>query len=339
MPTGRALLTELGLEEKVVASGAPSFHGIKFGLVGASPTTVPFPDSPYGGNGLGVRRLDFDALLAETLIGNPRIELCQETTVRAVRIQPGDGPTVLTTAGEVRPRFVAVADGLRSSIRHQLGWTSGPRPPHRYGVVSHWKVDGLPDPWVRITIDRGLELYEGPVAGNQRLVALLCSQARMPEFAGRLADRYRELVLELRPGLQTAQHEGSVMAVGPFRYRAKTVAQDGVFLVGDAAGFTDPITGEGLASGLRQARALVTSLSAPAAERSYRRAHRKLTRDPRRVAELLIYFTASPARVERGLRGLRHAPNALSNMLGANFGYWGLARVTPREWLALLSGF
>jgi len=339
MPIGRALLMELGLEAGAVAAGAPSFRGIQFGLVGTAPTVVPFPAQPYGGEGLGVRRVDFDALLAEALVAHPLIEFCQETAVRAVKTAPGRTPSVTTTAGELRPRWVAVADGLRSGIRHRLGWTIGPRAPHRYGVVSHWRVDGPVDPWVRITIDRGLEVYEGPVAGSHRLVALLCSQDRMREFAGRLEARYREIVLALRPELHLAEPSGAVTAVGPFRYRAKTVARDGVYLVGDAAGFTDPISGEGLASGMRQARALADALGEPAAERNYRLAHRRLTRDPRRVAELLVFFSRSPARVERGLRGLRHAPNALTNLLGANFGYWGLSRVTPREWVALLSGW
>jgi len=339
MPGGRAILAELGLEQQAVAAGAPPLRGIQFGLAGAVPTVVPFPPHASGGDGLGVRRTDFDAMLVKALDAHPEIELCEETEVLEVQVHAGAAPLVRTRAGEIRPRFVAVADGLRSPIRHRLGWTVGPRPPHRYRIVSHWRVEGPVDPWVRITIDRGLEVYEGPVANGQRLVALLCHQGRMREFAGRLEARYREIVLNLRPELKRADPSGPVTAVGPFRYRASTVAQDRVFLVGDAAGFTDPITGEGLAAAFRQARVLVELLGQPGAERAYRRAYRALTRDPRRVAGLLLYFSRSPARVQRGLRGLRHAPDALSNLLGVNFGYWNLSRVTPREWLALLSGW
>jgi len=339
MPAGRAILRELGLEAPALAAGAPPLCGIQFGLVGAMPTVVPFPKHASGGEGLGVRRTDFDAMLVKALDAHPEIELCQETEVLEAQTHAGAAPTVRTSAGEIRPRFVAVADGLRSPTRHRLGWTVGPRPPHRYGIVSHWQIEGPIDPWVRITIDRGLEVYEGPVANGQRLVALLCDQGRMREFAGRLEARYREIVLSLRPELSRAEPIGPATAVGPFRYRSSRVAQDGVFLVGDAAGFTDPITGEGLAAAFRQARVLGDLLGQSDAERDYRRAYRGLTRDPRRVAGLLLYFSRSPARVERGLRGLRHAPDALANLLGVNFGYWGLNRVTPREWIALLSGW
>src|SRR3982074_428791 len=43
MPSGRMPLRELGLEDGVVAGGAPPLHGIQFGLAGQPPVAVPFP--------------------------------------------------------------------------------------------------------------------------------------------------------------------------------------------------------------------------------------------------------------------------------------------------------
>ncbi len=207
-----------------------------------------------------------------------------------------------------------------------------------YGIVAHWTMDGPVDPWVRITFDRGLEVYEGPVAGNQRMVGLLCYQDRMREFGGRLEARYREIALVLRPALRNADMVGSVAAVGPFWYRASTVAQRGVFLVGDAAGFTDPITGEGVAAGLREARAFAAALNSPHPERSYRQAHRRLTKDPRRVAALLLRLSRTTALVERAVRSHQRAPQTLTALLGIGFGYWGFNRITPREWIRMFTG-
>src|SRR5207244_5550921 len=119
----------------------------------------------------------------------------------------------------------------------------------------------------------GMRGDEGPVSGNQRMVALLCYQDRMGEFAGRLEARYREIAQTLRPALRNADLVGPVSAVGPFWYRASTLAQGGVFLLGDAAGFTDPITGEGVAAGLRQGRAFAAALESPNPERLDRQAH------------------------------------------------------------------
>ena len=338
MPGGHALLRELGIEGLAVDRGAPDLQGIQFGLVNEPPTAVPFPVHPGGSLGLGVRRVRFDALLVSELARDPRITFHPQTEVLDVRCEPGRPPCVVTAKGEFSGAAVALADGLRSAMRHRLGRTVGPRPPHRFGIVGHLAIEGPPDPWVRITIERGLELYEGPVENNERLVALLCDHDRMKEFAGRLEGHYRTIVAQLRPNLQHGVLVGGVRAVGPFRYTATTVAADGIYLVGDAGGFTDPITGEGLATAFRQARAFAASLDGPSPERTYRRAHREITRDPPRVAALLLYLRGKPARVQRGVRGLDRAPHAMTKLLGVNFGYWGFGRISPREWVALFSG-
>jgi menaquinone-9 beta-reductase len=338
MPSGRPALRELGLEDDVVSGGAPPLNGVQFGLPERPTVDVPFP--AHGGEraGLGIRRLDFDARLAEAIGRHAQIQFCQRTEVSDVRTD-ADGPTtVLTTTGEVRARVVAVADGLRSALRHRFGWTRGPRPPHRYGITAHWMMDGPVDPWVRITFDRGLEVYEGPVAGNQRMVALLCYQDRMREFGGRLESRYREIAQSLRPELRNADLVGSVSVVGPFWYRASTVAQGGAFLIGDAAGFTDPITAEGIAAGLRQARAFAAALETANPERAYQQAHRRITNDPRRVAALFLRLSRTPALVERAIRSHRQSPETLTKLLGIGFGYWGFNRITPREWFRMFSG-
>ena len=338
MPSGRPALRELGLEDAIVSGGAPPLQGIQFGLAGQQPVAVPFPE--HGGEqaGLGIRRLAFDARLVDALGHHAQIEFCPQTEARDIKASDGGIARVITAAGEVRARIVAVADGLRSPFRHRLGWTVGPRPPHRYGVVAHWTMDAPVDPWVRITFDDGLEVYEGPVAGNQRMVALLCYQDRMREFGGRLEARYRELARGLRPSLRSAELVGAVSAVGPFWYRATTVAQGGVFLIGDAAGFTDPITGEGVAAGLRQARAFAAALESVNPERTYRQAHRLLTNNPRRVAALFLRLSRTPALVERAMRSHQRAPQTLTTLLGIGFGYWGFNRITPREWIRMFSG-
>jgi flavin-dependent dehydrogenase len=338
MPSGRPALRELGLEDDVLSDGAPPLQGIQFGLPAQSPAAVAFPQHDGGQAGLGIRRLTFDARLAEALGRHSEIQFCPRTEARDVRGDADGLPTVVTTAGEVRARFVAVADGLRSAIRHRLGWTRGPRAPHRYGIVAHWMMDGPIDPWVRITFDRGLEVYDGPVAGNQRMVALLCYHDRMRDFAGRVESHYREITQSLRPELRNADLVGSPSAVGPFWYRASTVAQGGVFLVGDAAGFTDPITAEGIAAGLRQARALAAALGTANPEHAYRQAHERITNDPRRVAALFLRLSRTPAMVERAIRNHQESPRTLTKLLGIGFGYWGFNRITPREWIRMSIG-
>ncbi len=337
MPSGRAPLRELGLEDSVVKQGAPPLNGVQFGVLDQPAAVVPFPAHNGEQAGLGIRRLDFDSRLIDAVLHQPSIRFHPNTPAHDIQRRPA-GLSVLTSSGDIYARHVVVADGLRSPLRHRLGWTVGPRPPHRYGIVAHWRSQGPVDPWVRITFADGLEVYEGPVAGNLRMVGLLCYRHRMREFGGRLAERYRDIVLSFRPALREADQIGPVAAAGPFWYRARTVADRGVFLVGDAAGFTDPITGEGIAAGLRQARAVAAALDAEQPERVYRRAHRQLTTDARRIAALFLRLSRTPALVERGIRTQQRAPQILTKLLGVEFGYWGFNRITPREWLMLFTG-
>ena len=338
MPPGRGILAELGLTARVADAGAQALTGVEFGLAGAPARRVAFPPGPAAALGLGVRRLRFDAMLVEQLAAEPRVRLHPATPVWRALLGNGGGPALKTAQGEVRARHVVIADGLRSPLRHQLGWTQGPNPPHRYGVAAHWAVDHPQDPWIRITIGSGMEVYEAPVGAGERLVSILCHRSRMDAFGGRLADTYRSIVRELAPGLEGATQEGEVRATGPFDYRARTVARGGVFLVGDAAGFVDPISAEGLAAALVQARAAVEAMSGPQPEETYRAAHRRLTRDPRRVSRLLVTLAATPARAARGVRGIDRRPQVMAALLGVNFGYWGFDRISPRDWLRLFTG-
>ncbi|HYY46357.1 MAG TPA: FAD-dependent monooxygenase [Candidatus Angelobacter sp.] len=337
LPSGRPPLRELGLEDAVIEQGAPPLNGVQFSLPNQPPAIAPFPSHNGDQTGLGVRRLDFDNRLIEAVLEQPSIHFSSGAAAEDVQ-RRSDGVAVMTSTGELLARHVVIADGLRSPLRHRLGWTVGPRPPHRYGIVAHWRVDGPVDPWVRITFADGLEVYEGPVAGSLRMIGLLCYQPRMREFGGHLASRYREIALAMRPELCDADQVGPVAATGPFWYRARTVAERGVFLVGDAAGFTDPITGEGIAAGLRQARAVVAALDAEDPEHAYRSAHRRLTTDARRIASLFLRLSRTPALVERGIRTQRRAPQILTKLLGVEFGYWGFNRITPREWLMIFTG-
>src|SRR6202158_6382092 len=87
MPGGRPALRELGLEDAVVAGGAPALNGIQFGLAGEPPVAVPFPAHDGEQAGLGIRRLTFDAQLADALRQHSRIQFCPQTEARDVRTE------------------------------------------------------------------------------------------------------------------------------------------------------------------------------------------------------------------------------------------------------------
>ncbi|MCR1984327.1 monooxygenase, partial [Cellulosimicrobium cellulans] len=99
---------------------------------------------------------------------------------------------------------------------------------------------------------------------------------------GELADRVRD-----------APVLGRVRGAGPLRQRARRRTAGHVRLVGDASGYVDALTGEGVRVGLAQAEAAVRHLDDPA---GYERAWSRATRDYRVLTSGLLAWAGSPAR-------------------------------------------
>ncbi|MGH7721536.1 MAG: NAD(P)/FAD-dependent oxidoreductase, partial [Candidatus Dormibacteria bacterium] len=136
------------------------------------------------------------------------------------------------------------------------------------------------------------------------------------------------------------------LAAGRFRQRPARVAGDGLFLVGDAAGYDDPTTGEGIGVGLLLGERLGVHLAAllsgsvdrGTAEDRYRRDHADLWRNRSRVTRLAVQMARHPRLSRRAVAGAAGRPQALAALLGINCGYWGFGRLSARDWLSL-AGF
>jgi flavin-dependent dehydrogenase len=80
---------------------------------------------------------------------------------------------------------------------------------------------------------------------------------------------------------------------GPLRQRTRARTAGRVLLVGDASGYVDALTGEGLRLGFAQAVAAVAHLDDPA---GYERAWAAATRDYRLLTSTLVAVATSPLR-------------------------------------------
>jgi flavin-dependent dehydrogenase len=196
-------------------------------------------------------------------------------------------------AAGLRARWLLGCDGLHSDVRRLAGLaeaTSQPvlgrlRAPERFGLRRHF----VTSPWsdlVEVHWGPTAEAYVTPVADGLVGVALLGPRgggfgqvlAQFPELAARLAD---------------AEPAGPVRGAGPLRQRTRARTAGPVRLVGDASGYVDALTGEGLRVGLAQARAAVATLDdAPAYERAWSTA----TRDYRVLTTGLVGWATSPVR-------------------------------------------
>jgi flavin-dependent dehydrogenase len=128
------------------------------------------------------------------------------------------------------------------------------------------------------------------------------------------------------------------MAMGPLAYRVAEPRDDGVALVGDAAGFHDPFTGEGLYTALRSAELL--SETAHAALRAgdvsrrslepYAAARRSAFHGKTRLAGALQLMIGHRALAEAAARALGRRPDLLATVMGVIGDF-----VPPRELLRL----
>ena len=101
---------------------------------------------------------------------------------------------------------------------------------------------------------------------------------------------------ELRERLAGAGHAGPVRGAGPFRQVTSARTAGRVLLVGDAAGYVDALTGEGIALALAQAPAAVRAII-DGDLTGYEREWRRLTRRYRWLTHTLLGVTrVFPAR-------------------------------------------
>jgi flavin-dependent dehydrogenase len=181
-------------------------------------------------------------------------------------------------AGGFRARYLAAADGLHSPIRTSLGLSQPSRGPRRWGIRRHIQIA----PWtdsVEVHWAPGAEAYVTPVADDCVGIAILS--------AGRGGfDRHFEEFVELRDRVHGHEH-GADRAAGPLRQNARSRTAGRVLLVGDAAGYIDALTGEGMGLAFSAAQALVNCV---VQERpgDYDRQWRRLTRRYRLLTAGLV---------------------------------------------------
>jgi flavin-dependent dehydrogenase len=232
-------------------------------------------DAPFRhGNGLGVRRTVLhDALAARAASLGIR--------VLPLRVTAFERHADHVTAAGVAARYLVAADGLHSTIRRSLeretpAVTDGrPRQASapRYGLRKHYRVA----PWtdlVEVHWTPGAEAYLTPVSADVVGVALLFARADRDAAIGDFEARLKDFpaVLDRIDGAAPASE---VRGAGPMRHDVSRRVYGRVLLVGDASGYVDALTGEGIGVGLAQADALAACLAAgrPADyERAWRRA-------------------------------------------------------------------
>ncbi len=311
MPGAVATLRQLGVD----LQGAVELCGIRF-LDGHDVASAIFPDER--GQALGrqqlMQRLD---ARARTL----GVDILTGHTLREFRYQDRIMHVEATSARrgqvECRGQLLVAADGLRSPIRRRLGYELPARFPGRYGLTRHFRCVPWSN-WVEVHWHEKAEAYVTPLGPEEVGVAVL---THGPPGS-------HDAVLALFPALtrQLAQatERGRVRGAGPLEQRVQGVLAPGVALVGDAAGYLDALSGEGLALGFRSALALVECFASGELWR-YPSEHARLAQAYYGMTHVLLGLARHPRLRRSAVRYLSRRPQLFSDLLGVSAG----SRVPP----------
>jgi flavin-dependent dehydrogenase len=305
-PVGLAAAIEARMAGLTVAVVEPRYAGIdkacgeglmpgavpRLARLGVDPVGMPLRGVSYrsgdrradhvfvGSPGRGVRRTVLHAALYERAV---------DLAVRFVagRVGPIEQDDRVVRAGGLTGSWLLGCDGLHSGVRRELGLDApGPRRGRRFGLRQHFRVE----PWsdlIEVHWARGVEAYITPVAPDTVGVALLGRQGL--DFARHLADIP---ALSFLTGVSAAS---SLRGAGSLRQRSTRRHVGRVLLVGDASGYVDAITGEGLRLGFAQAEAAVAAIATDDAD-GYEREWSRITRDFRLLTSGLVRVASSPLR-------------------------------------------
>ena len=349
-PEASRVLDGMGALGKVEAAGGAQLGGM---LVRA-PSGESFRGHFAGAHGfrgfrdtgLALRRTILDSILLDHARGaGARVR--EGTRVVDVHTDAGRAAGVIVADADggratIRSSLVVGADGLRSVVSRRLGLARRSRWPSRIALVGHYQgVAGVGEVG-EMHVDAQGYLGIAPVGGGVVNVAIVVPVSRAKDIAGARSEFLEEWIDDrphLRERFAGARPVSPVRATGPFASAVRRAWAPGAAVVGDAADFFDPFTGEGIYAALRGGEMLSGFLlealsadprSSDASLAAYDRARRAEFGGKWKLERLVGTAVAFPALMNRAVHTLARRADLADLFVGAAGDF-----VPPREVLRL----
>jgi flavin-dependent dehydrogenase len=333
-PQANLLLEQIGLLHAVNAAHPARLEGWRIFAPSGASFSASFADvvrDPALQRGIAINREILDALLlAAARSAGVRVMTgfhVDDVLFENDRVTGVVARTNGSVARIVAPLTIG-ADGLNSTIRRRTALSLRTPKLRKVALTAHVR-----------TIDVGAfgEMHLGPGAcvglapiDDRRemcnLTLVVDADRHGRTLAGKTAAAFRDWI-EKFPAL-TDRFDGSAidgpfLAAGPFDWPTRGIVTEGAALVGDAAGYYDPFTGQGIYQAI--AGAITLSRAADNAFRSgrigqplhdYARAHLTMTQNARRVQRGIESICARSALAELCIGTLQRAPRAAATLIG-----------------------